>query len=83
MLDTHVPHGDAVVPIDPEKTTIGALSTVLGGALLNALIVETARILHGRGISVPAFVSQNVPGGDEHNAALIAEYADRLPLMKP
>ncbi len=81
VLNTQVPEGDAAVPIGTAR--VGALSTVLGGTLLNLLVVETARLLDEQGHPIPAFVSQNVPGGDEHNAALIERYAHRLPLMKP
>ena len=83
VLDTRVPIGDSVVPVGDEAVRVGATSTVFGAVLLNLLVVETARILAEQGHPVPAFVSQNVPGGDEHNAALIDRYAHRLPLMKP
>jgi uncharacterized phosphosugar-binding protein len=83
VLDTHVPAGDAVVPMGVDGVRTGALSTVLGATLLNLLVVETARLLEQRGHPVPAFVSQNIPGGDDHNAALTRRYAHRLPLMKP
>lgn len=82
VLDTHVATGDAVVPVGDGDVRAGALSTVLGATLINLLVVETSRLLDERGVPVPAFVSQNVPG-DEHNAALIGRYADRLPLMRP
>jgi uncharacterized phosphosugar-binding protein len=83
VLDTRVPVGDAVVPVGTEGIRTGALSTVLGATLLNLLVVETARLLEQRGHPVPAFVSQNMPGGDDHNASLTHQYAHRLPLMKP
>ncbi len=83
VLDTHVPVGDAVVPVGVEGIRTGVLSTVLGATLLNLLVVETARLLEQHGHTVPAFVSQNMPGGDDHNAALTDRYAHRLPLMKP
>lgn len=83
VLDTHVPKGDAAVPVGAHRTRVGATSTLLGSTLLNLLVVETARLLNESGQPVPAFVSQNIPGGDEHNAQLIARYAHRLPLMKP
>ena len=81
VLDTHVPAGDAIEPVG--DVSVGAASTVLGAALLNALVVATTERLVAQGLPVPAFVSQNVPGGDEHNAALIDRYRARIPLMKP
>ncbi|HYH12988.1 MAG TPA: sugar isomerase domain-containing protein [Thermomicrobiales bacterium] len=83
VLDTRVPEGDAVVPIGDASIRVGATSTILGATLLNLLVVETARLLDQAGQPVPAFISQNVPGGDAHNASLIERYGRRLPLMKP
>lgn len=83
VLDSHVPHGDALIDIDGADVRIGAASTVLGAALLNAVTVATAAALARRGAPVPALQSQNVPGGDAHNAALVNSYAGRIPLLKP
>ncbi len=81
VLDTHVPVGDAIEQVG--DTMVGATSTVLGAALMNALVVATTERLVAGGHDVPAFVSQNVPGGDEHNSALFERYRSRMPLMKP
>ncbi len=83
VLDTHVPTGDAIQPVGDGGIVVGASSTILGAALLNAVFVAAAARLDERGIPIPAFVSQNVPGGDEHNHDLIARYQHRIPLMKP
>ena len=83
VLDLHVPWGDAVQAIGDDGMVLGATSTVLGSVLLNCLAVSVAEQLAARGESVPAFVSQNIPGGDEHNATLIERYRPRIPLMKP
>lgn len=83
VLDSHVPHGDALIDIAGADVRLGAASTVLGAALLNAVVVASAAALARRGVPVPALQSQNVPGGDNHNAALVQQYADRIPLLKP
>lgn len=83
VLDTHVPVGDAVQPVGEHEVVVGATSTILGAVLLNALFVTAAGMLADRGEAIPAFVSQNVPGGDEHNRDLIERYRPRIPLMKP
>lgn len=77
-LDTCVPYGDAIAELDEVRT--GAVSTLLGSVLLNKLTIEIAQRM---GESAPVFVSQNIPGGDEANAALIERYRGRIPLMKP
>lgn len=78
ILDTCVPYGDAISEFDEIRT--GAVSTLLGSALLNMLTVE---IVKHMGDTAPVFVSQNIPGGDQANAALIERYRGRIPLMKP
>jgi uncharacterized phosphosugar-binding protein len=83
VLDTRVPAGDALQPIGETGITLGAASTILGSALLNALVIATADALAARGAAIPAFVSQNVPGGDEANVELMERYRPRIPLMKP
>jgi uncharacterized phosphosugar-binding protein len=83
VLDTCVPVGDAIHELGGTGNRIGAVSTVLGAALLNELVIGTARHLMESGCDVPVFTSQNVPGGDDANAALVARYGPRIPLMKP
>jgi len=78
VIDNCAPAGDAAVEIPgfPQKT--GPLSTVLGCAAVNAAISQVIRLLVERGMEPPVFVSANLPGGDEHNAKLLAEYRDRI-----
>lgn len=83
VLDTHVPIGDAIQPVGDDGIVVGATSTVLGSVLLNVLFVAVAELLAERDEPVPAFVSQNIPGGDEHNQGLIERFRPRIPLMKP
>lgn len=78
VLDTCVPYGDAIAQAGNVRT--GAVSTLLGSALLNILTIEIVQQL---GDAAPVFVSQNIPGGDTANAALIERYRGRIPLMKP
>lgn len=78
VLDTCVPYGDAIAHVGEAQT--GAVSTLLGSALLNML---TVAIVERMGTEAPVFVSQNIPGGDEANAGLIERYRGRIPLMKP
>lgn len=78
VLDTCVPYGDAIAEVGNVRT--GAVSTLLGSALLNMLTLE---VVERMGDSAPVFVSQNIPGGDEANAALVERYRNRIPLMKP
>lgn len=82
VLDTCVPRGDALQQVGDTGLAIGAASTILGSALLNELMIATASLLAQQGDSPPVFTSQNIPGGDEANADLMARYSPRIPLMK-
>jgi uncharacterized phosphosugar-binding protein len=81
-IDTRVPRGDALVRIPGVDTPAGGASTVVGVAIINAVVVETAARLHERGIRPPLIPTMNLPGGDEEMEALVAEWGDRLPLLR-
>ena len=68
VLDSGVPAGDATVPVGGAR--MGPISTVVGAVLLHALLAETETLL-GCG---SVLISNNVEGGDAHNAALIVRY---------
>lgn len=82
VIDSGVPVGDAILELDGLETKVAASSTALGAALMNAIVAQTTEDLLTLGYPPPAIVSQNVPGGDEHNAALAERYRSRLPLLK-
>ncbi len=79
VIDTHGRQGDTVVPVG--ELTVGALSTVVGAALVNALTCRVAQLLaeeHGQ--APPLLISQNAEGDAErHNGALLDRYRDRCP----
>ncbi|MEJ7839657.1 MAG: hypothetical protein WKF81_12645, partial [Thermomicrobiales bacterium] len=81
-IDTHVPLGDALIELPDRQQLVGGVSTAVGVALINAIVVETADVLINRGIAPPVIPSMNVPDGDEIMAKLVAEYGDRLPLLR-
>jgi uncharacterized phosphosugar-binding protein len=81
-IDSGVPVGDAILALDGLETKVAASSTALGAALMNAIVAQTTEELLAMGYPPPAIVSQNVPGGDEHNTALAERYRSRLPLLK-
>lgn len=78
VLDTRVPAGDAVVTIPGVMVDVGPVSTVVGAALVNAVLVEAVAILAARGVDVPVFASQNVDGNEERNALLNKRYRGRI-----
>ena len=78
VLDDGAPAGDAAVSIEGFSQNVGPLSTVTGCALVDALTCAVVEELVAQGVQPPVYVSANVDGGDEHNAKLMAENADRI-----
>ncbi len=79
VIDTHVPYGDAAVEVDGLEQKVGPVSTAIGVAIVNAIVVRVIQKLIERGIDPPILRSANVPGGTDHNAAQLARYR---PLVK-
>jgi uncharacterized phosphosugar-binding protein len=78
ILDTCGAAGDAAVHIEGAPAEAGPTSTVIGAALLNAVMVEAIAELVRRGIEPPVLVSQNVDAYAEHNEALRRRYGARI-----
>ncbi|MGI5817600.1 MAG: sugar isomerase domain-containing protein [Armatimonadota bacterium] len=81
VVDNCAPLGDAAVAVPGVEQKTGPLSSVLGCAVVNAIACETIAELVARGVRPPVYISANMPGGDEHNARLLAENADRIHYM--
>jgi len=81
VLDNGAPLGDAAVTVPGLKQKTGPLSTVLGATVVNAVVTQTIANLVERGVEPPVYVSANLPGGDEHNARLLARNATRIHYM--
>ena len=78
VLDNHVEPGDAAVELPGLAQRVGPVSTVVGSAMLQAIIVQTVANLQARGETPPVFVSSNIPGGQEHNEEVLVKYRDRI-----
>jgi uncharacterized phosphosugar-binding protein len=70
--------GDAAVPLEGTDQYSGSTSTVVGAALMNALVVETARTLLARGLEAPIFRSANLDGSERSNQRWMDHYSSRL-----
>jgi uncharacterized phosphosugar-binding protein len=70
--------GDAVVPLEGTDQYSGSTSTVVGAALMNALVVQTASILVARGLEAPIFRSANLDGSESSNQRWMDRYSGRL-----
>lgn len=76
VLDTGTPKGDAVMAFEGLPSKAGALSTILGAAMLNAVMVDAIQYLLDQGVEPPVLISANVDGSDEHNAQLMERYKE-------
>jgi len=70
--------GDAAVRLEGLPQLVGSTSTVVGAALVNALVAETARLLLERGVEPPIFRSANLDGSEDSNQRWMDHYGSRL-----
>lgn len=81
VLDNCGVYGDACINLPGLTQAISPTSTVLGAAVVNLVMTETARLLLERGITPPVFASANTDQGDQANKAVIAEYKKRIRIL--
>lgn len=77
VLDNGAPYGDASLPL-PGGGAVGAVSSITAALLAQQIVTEVVARLLALGVTPPVYLSDNVPGGREHNAALEARYAGRI-----
>jgi uncharacterized phosphosugar-binding protein len=75
VIDNGGSVGDAVVRIDGLPTAVGPTSTVVGAAIVNALVAETVERLVHAGFTPDVFTSANLAGGDDLNARILSDEA--------
>jgi uncharacterized phosphosugar-binding protein len=76
-LDNGAPFGDTLLPL-PDGTSVGGVSSLTAGLLVQMLVAETVRLLLESGHEPPVYVSNNVPGGHARNLKLEALYEGRI-----
>lgn len=81
VINTHVPHGDALVKLDDRQGNIAAGSTVISAFIWNIVICQLAEELVKQGITPKYFTSGNISGGREKNKLYIDEYKNRIKLL--
>jgi len=79
VLDTGAPAGDACLSFKGLDVKAGAVSTVLGAALLNAVMVEAIQHILDKGGHPPVLMSANLDGNEEYNARVMASYERIVP----
>ena len=78
LIDNHGDLGDASVSIEGFPQRLAPSSTVVGAAILNAIVARASEILFERGVTPPVFMSGNLEGGDAYNKAVIAKHKDNI-----
>jgi uncharacterized phosphosugar-binding protein len=69
--------GDAAIDIEGLDRPVAPTSTVVGAAILNAVVAEAVQLLVDRGIVPEVYVSSNTAGGDAANARVGRRAAGR------
>ena len=79
VIDNHGPPGDALVPLPGTDQRAGPGSTIAAAFILNAVLVEAMTRTATAGHPAPVYLSANMPGAKQRNAALIDRYRPRNP----
>ena len=74
VLDSQVPPGDASMAFDGLQAQAGALSTVLGAVILNAVTVEAIQYMLDHGYEPPVLMSANLDGSEAYNNQVVGRY---------
>ncbi|MCU7730828.1 SIS domain-containing protein [Actinoplanes sp. KI2] len=77
VLDNGAPYGDAALPL-PGGGAVGAVSSITAALLAQQIVIDVVANLLSDGMTPPVYLSDNVPGGKEHNARIEARYAGRI-----
>jgi uncharacterized phosphosugar-binding protein len=79
VIDNRVSPGDAAVEVTGLESRVGALSTVTGAAIVNAVTAQAVENLVQRGLFPEVYLSSNTDGGDEQNRRYIEKYRRLIP----
>jgi uncharacterized phosphosugar-binding protein len=77
VLDNRAPFGDAAIEL-PGGIPVGAVSSISAAYIAQLLTIGTAQRIAAAGSTPPLYISANIPGGDEHNAALESQYLNKI-----
>jgi len=85
LIDNGGVPGDGLMEIPGTGWRVGSTSTLTGAMIWNCLVTETIFQLQRGGYpgELPLFASLNMPGGAEHNTAVLQHWARRNPHLPP
>ncbi|MGB3101217.1 MAG: SIS domain-containing protein [Psychrobacillus psychrotolerans] len=76
VLNTHIPVGDGL--LSNKGLQYGPSSTVVGAALLNALISQIIEEISKESDQIPVFKSANISDSQLHNEEMMEKYKNRI-----
>lgn len=79
VVDNHCPPGDAMVEIRSDLPRVGPGSSIVGLALLNAIIVDALGRLAETGADPQIYRSAGIEGSAAHNLKYIEKFLSRIP----
>ena len=82
-IDNHVPYPDAILKIPGVPEEVGPTATTLTCFTLNLMMAETIRLIKEKGGTPEIWVSNNIPGCDEHNKPIHDKYRHRVHHLYP
>ncbi|MBI5092946.1 MAG: SIS domain-containing protein [Candidatus Hydrogenedentes bacterium] len=80
VIDNCGPEGDAALLIPGTELYTAATSSLVGVAIVEQIVYGVACCFVQEGLEPPVFKTANLPGGDEWNARMIAQYGARVNL---
>jgi uncharacterized phosphosugar-binding protein len=78
VIDNYSCIGDASVRFEEINRNVGATSSVVGCAVLEAIVCEAVDILVKKGVKPNVYMSSNVNGGDEVNEEYFKQYNSKI-----
>lgn len=82
-VNNHVPYPDAVLHVEGMEDGITSTATIATCFVLNCIMSETIRKLVENGHIPEVWISNNIPGCDEHNIPLVEKYRHRIHHLYP
>jgi len=82
-VDNHVPYPDAVLQVPGVPEPITPTATIATCFTLNCIMTETIAKLPGKNVKPEIWISNNIPGCDEHNQPLVEKYRHRIHHLYP
>lgn len=82
IIDNHVPVGDGLLSVPENGLVTGGASSFSSLFIAQRIVLKIENCYLTEGKLPPIYMSANLANGTEHNTALIAEYQDKIKLLR-